>query len=534
MDKARIYSEFETFYSMFKPLTPFGRAAKEKRSFFSDKGLLEREYDLVDCLMPVVSQKTSKDKLRFHLRNIPLMKIDFPVEPSVAELFLARKFMANAKAIFEMLPEKARELFGAYFSSGELLALLDKGGDGDAFYIADCYSKDLAAKRKEILLLDLKLKGIKQECFKNILEKYGLDFSARDFLVMLEKNYASFGDQHDLYAEPHDLGRVIVKPVLSREYLSISAQRDSLRSQEAALEKAVVINLIAAVNKERDKLIAYRDSVMSIDIAAEKARLALEYGMSRPEINIAGKPGKCGIALKNANFIPLQAALKKKSMVYTPFSASFTQKINILYGSNMGGKTVALKTFVFFQMLAQSGFFVPAESFSTQIFDGICFIGGDSSAAAGGLSSFGVEMNDFVQACAELDKGPVLFIMDEFARTTNSEEGAALLGAILRWLSGRSGAFVFMATHLSGINAPENTSWFKMKGFNRDAFRKYFDENPKAGLEEKLKSINRFMCYEMQPGSRENESRDAIKIAGILGVNQEIISIAEKIIGAEK
>ena len=172
MDKARIYSEFETFYSMFKPLTPFGRAAKEKRPFFSDKGLLEREYDLVDCLMPVVSQKTSKDKLRFHLRNIPLMKIDFPVEPSVAELFLARKFMANAKAIFEMLPEKARELFGAYFSSGELLALLDKGGDGDAFYIADCYSKDLAAKRKEILLLDLKLKGIKQECFKNIVEKY--------------------------------------------------------------------------------------------------------------------------------------------------------------------------------------------------------------------------------------------------------------------------------------------------------------------------------------------------------------------------
>ena len=42
------------------------------------------------------------------------------------------------------------------------------------------------------------------------------------------------------------------------------------------------------------------------------------------------------------------------------------------------------------------------------------------------------------------------------------------------------------------------------------------------------------MCYEMQPGNRENESRDAIKIAGILGVDKEIISIAEKIIGAEK
>ena len=118
--------------------------------------------------------------------------------------------------------------------------------------------------------------------------------------------------------------------------LSISAQRDSLRAQEAALEKAVVINLTAELNKEREKLVAYRNSVMSIDIAAEKARLALEYGMTRPEINNARKSDKCGIILKNANFIPLQAALKKKNMEYTPFSADFTQKINILYGSNMG------------------------------------------------------------------------------------------------------------------------------------------------------------------------------------------------------
>lgn len=533
MDKPRIYSEFETFYSLFKPLTPYGRAAKEKRMFFSDKKSLDREYSLTDSLMPIVLKKNIRDKLRFHLRNIPLMKLDYPLEPSVAELFLARKFISGTKAIFDMLPEESKNLFGAKFSSVELLSLLDKGGNGDAFYIADCYSKDLAAKRKEILVLDFKLKALKQECFKNILEKYCLDFASRDFLIMLEKNYAAFGDQHDLYAEPHDLGRVIVKPVFSREYLSISAQRDNLRSQEAALEKAVVINLTSVVNKERNKLISYRESLMLIDIAAEKARLAMEYGMSKPEIS-DGFSGKYNITLKNASFIPLKMSLAKKSMEYTPFSAEFTQKINILYGSNMGGKTVALKTFVFFQMLAQSGFFVPAEIFSTHIFKGICFIGGDNSAAAGGLSSFGVEMNDFVQACTELEKGPVLFIMDEFARTTNSEEGAALIGAILRWLDSNAGAFVFMATHLSGINAPSNTAWFKMKGFNREAFRKYFDEKPKAGLDEKLKSINRFMCYEMQPGNRENESRDAIKIAGILGVDKEIISIAEKIIGAEK
>ena len=85
----------------------------------------------------------------------------------------------------------------------------------------------------------------------------------------------------------------------------------------------------------------------------------------------------------------------------------------------MGGKTVALKTFVFFQFLVQSGFYVPAECCRVSLFKGICFIGGDGAASAGGLSSFGIEMNDFIKACGTLDKGPALFIMDEFARTTN-------------------------------------------------------------------------------------------------------------------
>ena len=532
MQKARNFSEFEAFYSLFKPLTPYGRAEKEKRQFFNDISGLKKEYSHIEAMIPIMSDKTAKDRLRYHLKNIPMLDLDYPIEPSAAELFLARKFLHNVKDIFEMLPDSAKKLFEAKWDSDALLALLDKGGDGEAFHIADCYSKELAAKRKEIQVVDSRIQEIRQNCFKNILEKYGLDFSDRDFLVMLEKNYATFGIQHDLYAEPYDFGRLIVKPVFGNDYLSCSAQRDKLRSQEAAIEKAVIMDLTKSVNADRENLVSYRDIVLRIDLAAEKARLAIDYDMIRPQISELKKNRKenCHITLKKANFIPLQTVLKKKDMEYTPFSADFTRTINILYGSNMGGKTVALKTFVFFQLLAQSGFYVPAEEFRTIIFNGICFIGGDGVEASGGLSSFGVEMNDFVQACGVLNEGSALFIMDEFARTTNSEEGAALLGSILHWLERQPGAFVFLATHLSGINAPKNTSWFRMKGFDKDSFGKFFEEKPKACLEEKLKSINRFMRYEMLPGSSENESRDAIKIAGILGVNEEIIRGAEKII----
>jgi len=540
MEKARVFSEFETFYALYKPLTVYGRAEKEKRRFFTDKSELENELDFIDAVKSLVAVKAVKDKLRHHLRNIPLVKADNPIESSAAELFLVRKFLMNVKAIFEILPESTRNIFGAVWGSSALLALLDKGGRGEAFFIADCYSERLADKRREILAADIKLKKLKEKRLRDISSRYGFDFSDRDFLIILDKNFAAFGEQHDLYAEPHDFGRLMVKPVYGNEYLSLAAERERLRAEEAVLEKKVVDQLIYAVNADRENLRLYIEAVRRIDTAVEKARLAIDMDMTRPEINDAmpeisetGDTG-CTIELKNARFIPLEKALQKTELKYMPFSASFAGRINILHGSNMGGKTVALKTFVFFQLIVQSGFYVPAEYCRVSLFNEICFIGGDGAASAGGLSSFGIEMNDFIKACGKLEKGPTLFIMDEFARTTNSEEGTALLSAILGWLSQRSGAFVFLATHLAGLEAPENSSWFCMKGFDRTAFGTYFEEHSSADLEEKLRRINRFMCYEMLPVSSESESRDAVKIAGILGVDKEIINHAGKIIAARK
>ena len=135
MEKAGLFSEFETFYALYKPLTVYGRAAKEARTFFTDKAELENELDFIEAVKPLIAAKAIKDKLRHHLRNIPLIKAENPIESSAAELFLVRKFLMNVKAVFEILPESTRNIFGAVWGSSALLALLDKGGKGEAFFI---------------------------------------------------------------------------------------------------------------------------------------------------------------------------------------------------------------------------------------------------------------------------------------------------------------------------------------------------------------------------------------------------------------
>lgn len=523
MEKFRAFAEFETFYAGFRPLTPYGRLRREARRFHTDAAGLKTEYDLTAAMAAFLAGSRHKaDKLRFHLRNIPQLDLSAGALGSAAGLFLARKFLFNAAEIFKLLPAPLRSRFGARWTSADLLALLDKGGSGEAFHIADAYCPDLAGARAAIAACDKSLKALREKRLKALRERWGLDFTDRDFLVIDEKTAARTAGAPELFAEPFDGGHVTVKPVYGQDYMEVSAERDRLRGREQELEAAAVKKLAAAAAAEKKALEGYAEALEKIDVAAERARLAAELRLERPLVRKFPAP----IKLVKARFLPLEARLAGSGLRYTPLTASFTRRVNVIYGSNMGGKTVALKTLAFCQLLAQHGFFVPAASFETCLFDGAAFMGGAEMETAGGLSSFGLEMNDFAAAHARLKGENLLLVMDEFARTTNSEEAAALLSAILEDLAAKDSAAAFLATHFSGL-AAGGAAAFRMRGFDTAAFNDYFSGRAACSLEEKLRMINKFMRYELQEGGDAAEARDAIKIAGVLGVAKGIIKRAQ-------
>ncbi|HNW45437.1 MAG TPA: hypothetical protein PKI19_13115 [Elusimicrobiales bacterium] len=531
MDKTRAFAEFETFYSLFRPLTPYGRIYREARPFFSDPAALKTEYDLAAAAGVFIAARRERgDRLRFHLRNIPALDLSQQALCSGPGLFLARKFLANARDIFTLLPAALRARFAARWQSGDLLALLNKGGSGEAFHIADAYAPELAAERSGIAACDAGLKRLRERRLKSLRELWGLDFSDRDFLVVEEKAAAKFSASPDLFAEPFDGAHVTVKPVYGPEYMEAAAERERLRAREQELEAGIIKKLAAAVAAEKDLIEGYIAAITKIDIAAERARLAAELRLTRPLIHKYPAP----VRLLKARFLPLELKLQAAGLKYTPLTAVFKRRVNVIYGSNMGGKTVVLKTLAFLQLAAQSGFFTPAAAFETCLFDSAAFIGGAEMETAGGLSGFGLEMNDFAGTHGRLKSNNVLILMDEFARTTNSEEATALLSAILEDLGEKKRAFSFLATHFSGLRAGKDSASFKMRGFDTAAFNDYFCAKPAAGLDEKLKMINRFMRYEVLEGAAGEEARDAIKIAGILGVARPVIKRAQELLEENK
>ncbi len=531
MEKFRTFAEFETFYALYRPLTPYGRARREERRFIADAAGLKTEYDLAAAMGTfAASNRLKSDKLRFHLRNVPPMDLSPEALACAPGLFLARKFLMHVSEIFKLLPAPLRAKFGAKWESVELLALLNKGGAGEAFHVADAYDRELAAERVAIAECDKALKALREGKLKALRERWGLDFTDRDFLVVEEKTAARFGGAPELFLEPYDCTRVTVKPVYGQDYMEAASERDRRRAREREFEAAVVKRLAAAVSAEKRNFEAYMKAIERIDTAAEKARLAAELKLVRPIVH--KYPGT--MRLTRARFLPLEARLAESGLKYTPLTAVFTRRVNVIHGSNMGGKTVALKTLAFMQLLAQGGFFVPAAVFETCLFDGASFIGGAEMETAGGLSSFGLEMNDFAAAHAKLKSENTLLVMDEFARTTNSEEAVALLSAILSDLCAQSSACAFLATHFSGLLAGKGSASFKMRGFDTTAFNDYFSGKPACGLDEKLRMINKFMRYELLEGAEGAEARDAIKIAGILGVAKSIIKKAQDFMEEKK
>ncbi|MCM2266534.1 MAG: hypothetical protein NDI60_02025, partial [Elusimicrobiales bacterium] len=340
MEKLRAFAEFETFYSLFRPLTPGGRLYREKRLFFTGAAELRAEHDLTAAMLAFLTANRHKaDKLRFHLRNIPAVDLTPEALNSAPGLFLARKFLANAAEIFRLLPAPLRARFGARWESASLLAFLDKGGHGEAFHIADAYSPELAAERAAIAACDRTLKTLREKRLKALRERWGLDFTDRDFLVVDERTAARFNGTPELFVEPFDGGHVTVKPVYGQDQTQAAADRDRLRGREQALEAAVIKTLAAAVLCERRHLEAYAAAVTRIDVAAERARLAAELKLVRPAI----RKYPAAIKLVKARFLPLAERLGPAGLKYTPLTASFPRRVNVIYGSNMGGKTVALK-----------------------------------------------------------------------------------------------------------------------------------------------------------------------------------------------
>lgn len=520
------FIEFNSFYAEYAPLTPYGQLNRNKYQVIVDKDELCSIYNSIGKIVNFINENSfESDKIENHFRRIALLNSFERKNFDSSEIFLVKKLLVNYKSIVKHLNDDVKENLQIEFSSQDLLKFLSPDGENkETFYLSSSYNNELAEIRKQISEKDKALAEIKKDRFNEIIKQHSLDFRFRDFIVV-EENLANNLNAELVYKEVYDKTSLLVKPILPKIYFDLHKEKDVLLSEEQRFEQVVLRTISEKILKEKEAIKSYIQKIEMLDTLFAKARLAIKYKMTKPILN-----EKENIEVINGQYQPLANKCKKMGTVYTPLNAVFDNRTIVITGSNMGGKTILLKTIGFMQVLTQMGFWVPAEKFKTSIFENISYIGEDLSEKVEGLSSFGFEIHNLTKAIKKFDKNSLLLI-DEFAKTTNSIEAKAIIAAMLKSFSQKETVCSFMSTHFMELPEFENVSFYKMKGLDYSEYKKYYDKEKQYSLSERIKLINTFMRYEVIKTGSKDRTFDAIKIADTLGLNEEIITYTKEYLG---
>lgn len=527
----RAYAQFDQIWDRFLPETPYGRTAKEALAVQTDAQALSAIWNDTEAAL-VLLERLDADTVRLsqlqhHLKRLPRTSEEARPCFDEVEIFQFKKFLHNYKCLTELLDPETRSAFGLTYASDDLAQLLDRGRQSaESFYVADAYSAELAQVRMEIRETDAILHTLQTRRDAEIRARWGFDFGTKAFLLVPRESLGPVDEARGLLlVEPFDQTKYAIRPEASTEALLLQERRSVLLSRERLAEDAVLDQLSEALRGELERFERYRKALTRFDLALARARLARELRLVRPRL------GAKAITITGGRFLPCETTCRALGTTYVALDARFADSATVIFGSNMGGKTVALKTLAFLQLCTQMGLFVPAEAFTTRLFHHFHYLGeGRLSQVAQGLSGFGFEIRQFVDAAKDFH-APTLLLFDEFARTTNSLEAEAILSAVLEDVTARPSVVAIFSTHFRGVRRLPGVSYLRMKGLNREGL----DLGLASGeaLEIRIRLIDQRMEYHLVPDEGGPGASDAIAVAGLLGLDAAITKRAAEFLHLE-
>ena len=136
------------------------------------------------------------------------------------------------------------------------------------------------------------------------------------------------------------------------------------------------------------------------------------------------------------------------------------QRMQIITGPNMGGKSTYMRQIAVIVLLASMGSYVPASACRLGPIDAIHTRIGAADDLANAQSTFMLEMLEAAQILHTATPNS-LVLMDEIGRGTSTFDGLALAGAIAAQLHDKTQAFTLFATHyfeLTGFPAKHHAA----------------------------------------------------------------------------
>ena len=219
----------------------------------------------------------------------------------------------------------------------------------------------------------------------------------------------------------------------------------SARERGSARERALYEGLLDLINEQLPALQAAAAAVATLDALTTLAERAETLGWSRPAL--VETPG----LWLDAGRHPVVEQAQAEPFVANDLTLGGDQRMLVVTGPNMGGKSTWMRQAALIALLAHAGSYIPAEAARIGPLDRIFTRIGASDDLASGRSTFMVEMTETANILHHAtDRSLVL--LDEIGRGTSTFDGLALASAVAEELA-RRGALTLFATHYFELTA---------------------------------------------------------------------------------
>ena len=313
----------------------------------------------------------------------------------------------------------------------------------DGNVIREGYNEELDELRKiqrsgKSFLTSLEAREKVQTGIKNLKVRYNKVFG---YYIEIPKASASNAPQE--YERKQTLvnaERFITPELKEYEEKILNAEEKIL-----VLEEKLVDQISEEISQFAEAIQQDANYCAIIDVVGTFAQNAVYYDYSKPEITkesiVEIKNGRHPVVerlLEQSSFIPNDTLLKNDS-----------ERILIITGPNMGGKSTLLRQVALIVLMAQIGSFVPASSATIGLTDRIFTRIGAHDVLVENRSTFMVEMYE----CANILNNATeksLVILDEVGRGTSTYDGVAIAWSITEYLHdhiGKNGPRTLFATH---------------------------------------------------------------------------------------
>lgn len=379
------------------------------------------------------------------------------------------------------------------------------------------------SEQARVALLRIKDKtGIEQLDYENTVE-------ALDILDPDGRRIPTFAI-YDAYSETLAQTRK-TKRELERKMEVAPDEEERSRLQEIRHQSVIAEEAEEQKIREQltDRLIPFLDRMVynaeitgRMDLLLEKVSASLYGKTTKPQIT------EDEFCLEQTTNPWVASVLEEKKLTFTPLSIELGKGAGVITGANMGGKSVALKTITLNVLLALSGFYVYAEKAYIPFFDNVLMVSEELQSVKAGLSSFGAEIVQMEKVLETIEKEFCFVVLDEFSRGTNPHEGALLVRSVIRYLN-RKDVIALLVTHYDHV-AEYGKVHYQVAGIrDMDVEQVQQEISAAGGRERGVSVIASHMNYGIyRVDNLADCPRDAFRICHLLGLNEEVLRMAQE------